>query len=80
MPVALTGPDTKYLMYMLEGTCRGPVFPETEDEPIRSQITKWVAYELAGHPGPSKLPKHSEEVKCITPWASLLRPFLALEG
>ena len=67
MSVALAGSDTEYLMDMLEGIFRVPVFSKTEDKPVRSQTTKWVVSELASHPGPSKFPKHIEKVKYIIP-------------
>ena len=54
-------------MDMLEGIFGVPVYSETKDKPIRSQMTKRVASETAGHPGPSKLPKCSKEVEYITP-------------
>ena len=78
--VALAGLDTEYLMDIMEGMFRAPVYSKTKDGPIGLQMTKRVAPELAGHPGPSKLPKHSEEVEYIPLQASLLRPILALEG
>ena len=49
MSVAVAGLATECLMDMLEDMFRAPVYSETEDEPIRSQMTERAASELAGH-------------------------------